>query len=101
LGAYLNDNWIVPKEVKFIDDFQDAFAGKAFARADKAPAAGQLNLIDDLIQKGKDRAAIKNAATSVLLAGKDPGVTTITAAFYEIARHPEVFAKIKAEVEEQ
>ena len=39
--------------------------------------------------------------TSTLLAGKDPSTTTMAFGFYEIASHPHVFARMKAEVQEQ
>lgn len=101
VGVYLNDAWIAPRAVKFIDDYQDAFASKAFARTGKSSARGSDCLIDDLIRKGKQREDIKNAVTSILLAGKDPSTTTMAFGFYEIARHPHVYARMKAEVEEQ
>ena len=101
VGVYLDDKWIAPEAVKFIDGYQDAFADKAFARASKNPVSGPTCLIDDLAQKGKTRADIKNAVTSTLLAGKDPSTTTMAFGLYEIARHPDVYAKMKAEVEEQ
>ena len=101
VGVYLDDKWIAPQAVKFIDDYQDAFADKAFARASKNAVPGSICLIDDLVQKGKKREDIKNAVTSTLLAGKDPSTTTMAFGFYEIARHPDVYAKMKAEVEEQ
>ena len=87
--------------MKFIDEYQDAFADKAYARTDRNPASGSVCLIDDLISKGKTRADIKNAVTSTLLAGKDPSTTTMAFGFYEIARHPNVYVKMKAEVEKQ
>ena len=101
VGVYLDDKWIAPQAVKFIDDYQDAFADKAFARASKNPVPGSICLIDDLVQRGKSREDIKNAVTSTLLAGKDPSTTTMAFGFYEIARHPDVYAKMKAEVKEQ
>ena len=101
VGVWLDDKWIAPQAVKFIDQYQDAFADKAAARVNENPNSQSLCLIDDLLQKGKQRTDIKNAVTSTLLAGKDPSTTTMAFGFYEIARHPYVFAKMKAEVEQQ
>ena len=97
----LDDKWIAPRAVKFIDDYQDAFAGKAFARSEKPQDARTMCLIDDLIAKGKGREDIKNAVTSTLLAGKDPSTTTMAFGFYEIAKTPHVYARMVAEVKEQ
>ncbi|KAK5997935.1 Cytochrome P450 monooxygenase ascH [Cladobotryum mycophilum] len=100
VGVWLDDKWLAPRAVQFIDDYQDAFADKAYARTGENPASGSVCLIDDLIRKGKSRYDIKNAVTSTLLAAKDPSTTTMAFGFYEIAKRPHVFAKMKAEVEE-
>jgi cytochrome P450 len=97
VGVYIQDDWLAPSATRYIDEFLDAFADKAFARKVDGNSA---TLVDDLIQKGRSRADVKNAVTAVLLAGKDPTVTTLGWAYYEIARHPAVFQRMRAEVEE-
>lgn len=99
LGVLLDVKWLAPSAVKFIDDYQDAMADKAFSRSGDSQPDGSICLIDDLISKGKTRRDVKNAVTSTLLAGKDPSATTMGFAFYEVAKRPHVFAKMKAEVE--
>lgn len=101
VGVWLDDKWLAPRAVKFIDNYQDEFADKAFARTGQGPSSGEICLIDDLVQRGKTRYDIKNAVTSTLLAAKDPSTTTMAFGFYEIAKRPYVFAKMKAEVEQQ
>lgn len=102
VGVWLDDKWIAPAAVKFIDEYQDAFADKAYARALQGPpAGGEYCLIDDLVDKGKDRSSVKNAVTATLLAAKDPSVTTMAFAFYEIAKRPAVYAKMRGEVKQQ
>lgn len=98
VGVYLKDDWLAPKATKEIVNYLDNFADKAFAR----PVTGKpFTLVDDLIKQGKSRAVIKNAVTATLLAGKDPTTTTMAWMYYEIARHPYVFEKMKAEVKEK
>ncbi|KOS22570.1 Cytochrome P450 52A4 [Escovopsis weberi] len=63
VGVWLDDRWLAPRAVKFIDKYQDAFADKAFARTGENPTSGTACLIDDLIIKGKSRNDIKNAVT--------------------------------------
>lgn len=101
VGVMLDVKYLAPRAVKFIDDYQDAMADKAFSRSGDASASGNICLIDDLISKGKTRLDIKNAVSSTLLAGKDPSATTLAFAFYEVAKRPHVFAKMQAEVEQQ
>lgn len=102
VGVYLKDEWIAPKAVAFINDYLENFATKAYARNVRGKTAkDSLTLVDDLIVKGKRRADVKNAVTATLLAGKDPTTTSLAWAYYEIARHPYVFEKMKEEVKEQ
>ncbi|KAI9046092.1 cytochrome P450 [Aspergillus affinis] len=99
VGVYLKDEWIAPKAVAFIDNYLENFATKAYARNVRGKTAkDSLTLVDDLIVKGKRRADIKNAVTATLLAGKDPTTTSLAWAYYEIARHPYVFEKMREEV---
>jgi cytochrome P450 len=98
---YLRDDWIAPAATKFIDTYLDTFADHAYARKAAHGPTRDLTLIDDLIQRGKSRADVKNAVCATLLAGKDPTTTTLAWAYYELARHPDVFTKMKAEVNEQ
>lgn len=92
---------MAPKATREIDTYLDSFADRAFAVNTDKKSPQSLTLIDDLIRKGKTRQDVKNAVTATLLAGKDPTTTTMAWMYYEIARHPDVFAKMKAEVENQ
>ncbi|OXV12130.1 hypothetical protein Egran_00106 [Elaphomyces granulatus] len=101
VGVYIKDDWLAPKATKEIDTYLDNFADKAFARnVQEKLTQDPVTLVDDLIRKGRSRQDVKNAVTATLLAGKDPTTTAMAWAYYEIARHPEVFTKMKAEVKE-
>ncbi|KAF2875792.1 cytochrome P450 [Massariosphaeria phaeospora] len=96
-GVYLRDDWLAPRATREIDNYLNAFADKAYSRKAEGHSP---TLVDDLILKGKPRGNVKNAVISTLLAGKDPTTTTLAWAYYETARHPAVFKRMKAEVEE-
>ena len=99
-GVLLDDKFLAPQAVRFLQDYQDTMADKAFVRmADSATKS--TCFIDDLIRQGKSRKDIRNVVTSTLSAGKDPCATTLAFAIYEIAKRPHVYAKMKAEVAEQ
>ncbi|KEY68602.1 hypothetical protein S7711_05784 [Stachybotrys chartarum IBT 7711] len=100
VGVLMDVKYFAPRAVKFIDDYQDAMTNKAFSRSGDVSASGSICLIDDMIARGKNRHDIKNAVSSILLAGKDPSATTLAFAFYEVAKRPEVFARMQAEVQE-
>lgn len=100
VGVWLDDKYLAPQAVGFLQDYQNTMADKAFLRTgDKATSP--TCLIDGLIRQGKSRRDIRNAVTSTLSAGKDPCATALAFAMYEIAKTPRVFAKMKAEVDEQ
>lgn len=100
VGVLLDDKYFAPQAVKFLQDYQDTMADKAFLRTGDSAAASTC-LIDDLIRQGKNRRDIRNAVTATLSAGKDPVATALAYAMYEVAKRPDIFAKMKAEVEEQ
>ncbi|KAM7190945.1 Cytochrome P450 [Rhypophila sp. PSN 637] len=101
VGVWLDDKWIAPQAVRFIDTYQDTFADKAYARARESVNRVKKDcLIDDLVERGRDRASVKNAVTATLLAAKDPSVTTLAFGFYEIAKRPDVYKKMTDEVKE-
>ena len=100
VGVWLDDKYLAPQAVKFLQKYQNTMADKAFLRSGDGTASSTC-LIDDLIRQGKSHRDVRNAVTSILSAGKDPSATALAFAVYEIAKRPHVFAKMKAEVEEQ
>lgn len=100
VGVWLNDKYLAPQAVGFLQDYQNTMADKAFLRTGDKAAASTC-LIDDLIRQGKSRRDIRNAVTSTLSAGKDPCATALAFAVYEVAKRSDVFAKMKDEVKEQ
>lgn len=100
VGVWLNDKYLAPRAVRFVQKYQDTMASKAFLRTVDAKSSSNC-LIDNLVRQGKSRADIRNAVTSTLSAGKDPCATALAYAIYEIARNPHVFARMKKEVDQQ
>lgn len=46
----------------------------------------------------RDRVVIRDQLVGVLLAGRDTTASTLSWTFYELARHPEVYQKLRAEI---
>jgi cytochrome P450 len=46
----------------------------------------------------RDRKVLRDQLVSILLAGRDTTASTLSFTFYELARHPEVFQKLRAEI---
>ncbi|KAF1992965.1 cytochrome P450 [Amniculicola lignicola CBS 123094] len=99
VGVWLDDKFLAPQAVRYLQNYQNTMADNAFLRSGDGTASSTC-LIDGLIRQGKSRQDVRNAVTSILTAGKDPSVTVLAYAIYEIAKRPEVFTKMKAEVEE-
>ncbi|KAF2730697.1 cytochrome P450 [Polyplosphaeria fusca] len=99
VGVLLNDKYLAPQAVRYVQNYQDALTDNAFSRTGDKPTSSN-RLIDGLISQGKSRQDVRNAVISILSAGKDPVATSLAFAIYEIAKRPQVFAKMKAEVEE-
>ncbi|KAH8688933.1 cytochrome P450 [Phaeosphaeriaceae sp. PMI808] len=97
-GIWLEEKYLAPQAVRFIQDYQNTMAGRAFLWTSNS-VASLTCLIDDLIFQGKSRRDIRNAVTSILNASKDTCATALAFAVYEIAKRPHVFAKLKAEME--
>lgn len=46
----------------------------------------------------RDRKVLRDQLVSMLLAGRDTTASTLSFTFYELARHPEVFQRLRAEI---
>jgi hypothetical protein len=46
----------------------------------------------------RDRKVLRDQLVSMLLAGRDTTASTLSWTFYELAKHPEVFQRLRAEI---
>lgn len=58
----------------------------------------EQNLVHGLIKKGKDPKSIRDQLLAVLTAAKDPSAISIGWNLFELARNPEVAAKLQEEI---
>ncbi|KAI9053821.1 hypothetical protein LZ554_002769 [Drepanopeziza brunnea f. sp. 'monogermtubi'] len=49
----------------------------------------------------RDRAVLRDQLVAVLLAGRDTTASTLSWTFYELARHPEIWQKLRVEIKQQ
>jgi cytochrome P450 len=49
----------------------------------------------------RDRTVLRDQLVAVLLAGRDTTASTLSWTFYELARHPEIYAKLREEIIER
>ena len=96
-----------PKEfrdsIEVLNKFIEPFVERAIRRnqADieaKEDAGRKVNFTDSLSQFTNDRTVLRDQLVSTLLAGRDTTACTLSWLFYELAYHPEVYAKLRDEV---
>ena len=85
------NNFIAPYVERAVSETQDDIAKKE-AHGEK------VNFMDSLSQFTKDRTLLRDQLVSTLLAGRDSTACTMSWLTYELAYHPDVYAKLRKEV---
>ncbi|QRV93094.1 cytochrome P450 family protein [Ceratobasidium sp. AG-Ba] len=62
---------------------------------------GADTLLDHLVQYTDEKSVIKDEIVNILVAGRDTTAATLTFAVYLLATHPEIMAKLRAEIFEE
>ncbi|KAE9963424.1 hypothetical protein BLS_009313 [Venturia inaequalis] len=100
-GVYLSEKWLCPKAIRELESFLDSTVAQTLAlpiaNIEKKPVL-ERNLVESLAIQRLDARNIKNQLIAVIIGAKDPTSITITWAVYELARHPEVFAELRAQL---
>lgn len=83
--------------VKAIDDFVLPFIERAVWGEGKQEKDAK-NFTEALANYTKDRKVLRDQLVNALLAGRDTTAATLSWLFYELAYHPDVYAKLREEV---
>src|SRR5436190_13921677 len=89
--------------IKVLNNFIQPFVERAISEslADieaKENAGEKANFTDSLSKFTNDRSVLRDQLVSTLLAGRDTTACTLSWLFYELAYHPEIYAKLREEV---
>lgn len=89
--------------LKVMNVFIDKFINRtlSFSPAElesKLNSGSNYNFLHALGGFTRDRKVLRDQLTAVLLAGRDTTASTLSWTFYELARHPEVFKKLRQEI---
>lgn len=86
-------------------DFVDYYVDKGLAKRDmllseksNAEKAGPYVFLEELVRQTTDRIRIRSELLNILLAGRDTTASLLTNVFYVIAKRPDIWAKLQAEV---
>jgi len=83
----------------FVEPFVERAIHESLADIEHKEQIGQkVNFTDSLSQFTKDRKVLRDQLVSTLLAGRDTTACTLSWLFYELAYHPDVYAKLREEV---
>lgn len=101
-------NKLVPRKsfyagIKVINEFVNPYIEQALRLspeelATKTKSESGYTFLHALAGFTRDRKVLRDQLVAVLLAGRDTTASTLSWTFYELARHPEVFQKLRAEI---
>lgn len=84
-----------------IREFTDIHVNRALSYSDKELeklTASQYTILYELAKATKDPKVIRCQLLSMLIAGKDTTMSTLSFLWYEVSRNPVVFAKLREEI---
>lgn len=94
------------EDCQFVHDFVDTYVekGLAYRRAldskeiKEDEEGGRYVFLHELVKATTDPIQIRSEVLNVLLAGRDTTASLLSDVFFELARRPDVWAKLQAEV---
>lgn len=88
---------------KKVTDYADLHVKRALERlqANASPdqATSRVRLVDEMARDTQDKVTLRSHIISVFSPGHDGAATTLTNVMFHLARHPEVWNRLKAEIE--
>ena len=92
------------EQVRTVHSFLDTFVDRAFARqvARKAgnsdSSSTRYIFADELVTRTTDREQVRGELLNILLAGRDTTASLLSNVWFELAKRPDIYAKVKAEI---
>jgi cytochrome P450 len=85
----------------YIDRFVDeALTLRRSQKFSESKQSSQYIFLNELAKETEDREVLRDQILSVLLAGRDTTASLLSNMFWELARHPEIYEKLREEVKE-
>ncbi|PMD60119.1 cytochrome P450 alkane hydroxylase-like protein [Hyaloscypha bicolor E] len=83
----------------YIDRFVDeALALRKSTKSSESEENSQYIFLNELAKETEDREELRDQILNVLLAGRDTTASLLSNMFWEFARHPEIYVKLREEV---
>jgi cytochrome P450 len=94
------------KACKEVTDYADKHVDLALERLENNKIQGQtrpepdrIRLVDEMARDTQDRVTLRSHIISVFSPAHDGAATVLTNVFFHLARHPEIWQKLKKETE--
>ena len=94
-------------DVKRCHDFVDSFVRKEFEKRKKrdlekadAEEEGRYVFLKELVKLSDDPVEVRSELLNVLIAGRDTTASMLSDVWFVLARRPDIFVKLRAEVDE-
>ncbi|MCJ1388059.1 hypothetical protein MMC18_000903 [Xylographa bjoerkii] len=87
---------------KIVRQFVDRYIDRALVRCSSSPPLSKARkyvLAEELVQQTKDRADVRSQLLNVFLAAHDTTAVLLTNVFFNLARHPTVYRKLRQELQ--
>ena len=94
----------MPREEKdaihYCQDFVQKFVDKALARRDtlKLSPSSQYTFLDELVKETADPVRLRAEVMNLLLAGRDTTASLLSNMFFQLAKRPDLWARLREEV---
>jgi cytochrome P450 len=97
------------EDCKVVHAFVDKIVGKALQKVEaednekdveKKGHEGRYVFLSELVKSTRDPIQLRDELLNVLLAGRDTTATLLSAVFHVLARRPDIFKLLKAEIDE-
>ncbi|MCJ1431228.1 hypothetical protein MMC27_000579, partial [Xylographa pallens] len=91
------------KDCDFVHKFVDEFVEKGLAYRNSGAAEksdGRYVFCYELVNQTEDKVQIRSELLNILLAGRDTTASLLSDLWFELARRPDIWAKLRAEVDE-
>ena len=104
IGRLLNDRAQFEKDTQFVHDFADKFVRKGLELRknmdlEKAEE-GRYIFLHELVKQTSDPVQIRSELLNILLAGRDTTASLLSDVWFVLARRPDIWQKLRAEVDE-
>ena len=92
------------QDKQFVHDFVDYYVQRGLAKRSKllqektSEKTGRYVFLDELVRQTEDPIRIRSELLNILLAGRDTTASLLTNVWFVIAKRPDIWAKLQAEV---